>query len=187
MNSPEAPKPIPVTYDGITYRSALEADWGATFTDLGIFFEYEPQPYRLPSGAVYDCDFYLPTTRTYCEAKGPHNNRLWKPIEFAAVLAALEYPRAFQVLILRPAGPRGEAVWEQADPMAETPLLVYCFGCLRWCFTDTDTDDRGGVYCRCCYGSGNWDDARRSGGADEHGWRGTYLDMRRAPRWKASS
>lgn len=176
------PKPIRVTYNGIRYRSALEADWAATFTDLGIYFEYEPQPWRMPSGAVYDCDFYLPNMRTYCEAKGPHNERLWKPREFAAALKATEYPRAFQVVVLRPAGPRAEAVWEPADPTDDCPWLTECDGCHLWAFTDRD--EWGKRYCRRCYSEDVLLGAVRSG-LEQGLHRELYLTMRRAPRWAA--
>jgi hypothetical protein len=129
---------VPLKYNGVQYRSSLEADWAATFTHLGIYFEYEPQQWRMPSGAVYECDFYLPTLRTYCEAKGPHNERIWKPREFAAALKVTEYPHAFQVVILRPAGPSGSAAWELADDTEPEAMLAECDGCLHWGFTDFD-------------------------------------------------
>lgn len=169
---------IPIEYNGIRYRSALEADWAATFTHLRMYFEYEPQPWRMPSGAVYDCDFYLPNHRTYAEAKGPHNERLWKPREFATVLAATEFPRAFQVIVLRPAGPNGLACWESAIEETAAPLLSLCAGCGYWGFTDDDDD--GGAYCRQCYSHAVLDHAHYPAG---DGIEATYgLEMKRAPR-----
>lgn len=153
--TPETVKPHPVQitpmaieYNGVRYRSALEADWAATFTDLGVHFEYEPQPYRLPSGAVYDCDFYLPNQHTYCEAKGPHNQRLWKPAEFAAAIEATEYPNAFMVLILRAAGPHGGLTWENAGS-GPNPKFVRCRGCEHFGFATYD-NTWGQWFCRRC-------------------------------------
>jgi hypothetical protein len=144
-------EPVPVEFNGIRYRSALEADWAATLTELGVYFQYEPAPLRLDSGAVYDCDFYLPTMRTYCEAKGPHNERIWKPRELAAVLAANEtIPREYQVVVLRAAGPHGSAVWEQAVvEHCDGVLLLACPHCSGVSFTDVWPG--GEMFCRRCF------------------------------------
>jgi len=175
-------QPIAVTFNGIRFRSVLEADWAATFTALGIYYQYEPEPVRLESGAVYDCDFYLPTMRTFCEAKGPHNERLEKVRELAAVLAANEFlPNEKQVIILRPAGPDGGAVWESAHRGAPAPLIVRsCGGCLATAFTqDHERPDEG--YCRRC-----WASLRHSAlfyqSADSPGYGNEMLPMVRAPR-----
>jgi len=137
-------------YNGVWYRSALEADWAATFDRLEIYFEYEPEPLRLPSGAVYDCDFFLPTQRTYCEAKGAHNERLWKPKEFAAVLRAVYWPQEYQVIVLRAAGPGGAAAWETADGSPPVKLIR----CDHYGDADgysfTDYRDDGVTFCRRC-------------------------------------
>lgn len=138
---------VPLTYNGIRYRSHLEADWAAMLDHLGIYFEYEPEPYRLPSRACYTPDFFIPNQRVYLEAKGPHNERLYKPQEFAAVLRANEYPNAFLVVLLRPAGPTGCAMWEAVDGRQD-PMLTDCPGCGGWAFADID--EHGDYYCRQC-------------------------------------
>ena len=192
-------KPIAVEFNGIRYRSALEADWASTFTELGIYFQYEPEPLRLDSGAVYDPDFYLPNMRTYCEAKGAHNERAWKPRELAAVLTANEtIPREYQVIILRAAGPRNGAVWEMADG-SQVRELIYCQHCDGFAFLDywplrteeelANTDERGiqwgSAFCRRCFS----EDFRetRAYTPDVHGneipgW--ALLPMRHAPRFR---
>jgi hypothetical protein len=139
---------IPTTYNGVTYRSALEADWAATFDQWEIYYEYEPQPYRLPSGTEYTCDFYLPNLHTYAEAKGPHNQRRWKPTEFAAVLAGDNFPDAYMVVVLRSAGPGGIAAWEPADTSEPFPVVVDCVECQLFAFAHVDT--HGNTTCRRC-------------------------------------
>lgn len=144
---------VKTQYNGVWYRSALEADWAATFDKLGVYYEYEPEPLRLPSGVSYDCDFYLPTHQTYCEAKGAHNDRLWKPREFAAVLRAVYWPQEYQVIILRAAGPGGAAAWETADGSNNVRLIECdserCTELGGYSFTDYRDD--GTEYCRRCW------------------------------------
>ena len=47
------------TYNGITYRSRLEARWAVFFDKLGIKYNYEPEGYKLDNGLNYLPDFYL--------------------------------------------------------------------------------------------------------------------------------
>jgi hypothetical protein len=79
---------VPTTYSGTRFRSVLEANWACTLDSLGITWQYEPEPYELPSGEKYAPDFWLPTQRIWLEVKGPHGKRLNKTRELDAVLAA---------------------------------------------------------------------------------------------------
>jgi len=55
-------KPIETMFDGLMYRSKLEACWAAFFKNLGIWFEYEPEGFDL-DGRNYLPDFLLPEIR----------------------------------------------------------------------------------------------------------------------------
>lgn len=79
---------IPTRYAGVEFRSRLEADWAATMNALGVAWQYEPEGYRLPSGAWYSPDFWLPDVRAWLEVKGSHNERLSLVTEFEAALWA---------------------------------------------------------------------------------------------------
>ena len=145
-------KPIRTKHNGVWYRSALEADWAATFDTLGIDAEYEPKSLQLPSGAVYICDFFLRDMNTFCEVKGAHNERLWKPRELAAALHAEEtFPQEFQVIVLRAATSAGVAAWETTDG-ATNVRIVRCdhlgVDDVRWGFMDWSDD--GTPFCRLC-------------------------------------
>lgn len=59
---------IKVKYNGIQYRSKLEARWAVFFTHYGLKFEYEPQTFKLKSG-LYCPDFLLPDLKCYAEVK----------------------------------------------------------------------------------------------------------------------
>ena len=54
--------PIETFYNGINYRSRLEARWATFLTALGIKFHYEYNAYKLPAGS-YLPDFFIPTMR----------------------------------------------------------------------------------------------------------------------------
>lgn len=74
---------LPTPFDGIEYRSRLEARWAVLFRELGMPFSYEPEGYELPemfvqtapnSGtallpAHYLPDFWLPQASAFLEIK----------------------------------------------------------------------------------------------------------------------
>ncbi len=61
---------IETHYAGCRFRSRLEARWTVWFEHLGIAWEYEPQGFKLPSGALYLPDFRLPELDLWVEVKG---------------------------------------------------------------------------------------------------------------------
>jgi hypothetical protein len=60
---------IPTTYNGIKYRSRLEARWAVFFNELGIKHRYEFEGFSLENKEYYLPDFYLPDYSIYCEVK----------------------------------------------------------------------------------------------------------------------
>lgn len=69
---------IPMVYSGIEFLSTLEADWALNLDKLNITWDYEPEGVKLPSGMNYRPDLYLPRITTWCEVKGPHDERIGK-------------------------------------------------------------------------------------------------------------
>ena len=66
-------KAIPTEYDGVTFRSRLEARWAVFFDTLGIKWEYEAEGYEYRQGDTfwrYLPDFHLPECATFCEVRG---------------------------------------------------------------------------------------------------------------------
>lgn len=61
--------PIPTKYNGVTFRSRLEARWAVFFDCMGAPYQYEPQGIILPSGEWYLPDFYLPKCDRVIEIK----------------------------------------------------------------------------------------------------------------------
>jgi hypothetical protein len=106
-------KAVPKWYKGTLFRSTLEADWAATFDGLGWYWNYEPEAIELPDGTRYRPDFWLPAQKIWCEVKGPHNERITKPLALQEALGYEGFEWAQDlVVILRPPGPGETAVWE---------------------------------------------------------------------------
>lgn len=52
---------IPTYYNGLLYRSRLEAKWAAFFDFLGWEFDYEPEPFKTwsPDFVIHSIDCYV--------------------------------------------------------------------------------------------------------------------------------
>jgi len=61
-------QPIRTKYDGILFRSRLEARWAVAFDVAGIDYLYEMEGFELPSGN-YLPDFWLPQVKMWAEVK----------------------------------------------------------------------------------------------------------------------
>lgn len=61
-------KAIPTTYNGVTFKSRLEARWAVFFDTLRIEWLYEYEGYQLPSG-WYVPDFWLSEFKMWVEIK----------------------------------------------------------------------------------------------------------------------
>jgi len=59
---------IPTAYNGVTFRSRLEARWAVFFDMLGVPWLYEQEGHQLPSG-WYLPDFLLPRADVWIELK----------------------------------------------------------------------------------------------------------------------
>ena len=62
-------KAIQTEYNGIKFRSRLEARWAVFFDTAKIRYEYEPEGYETEDGTRYLPDFYLPDFDAYVEVK----------------------------------------------------------------------------------------------------------------------
>jgi hypothetical protein len=62
-------EPIPQWYDGIKFRSTLEARWAVFFDAAGIRWDYEPEGFVV-GGKAYRPDFLLRDCGTWVEVKG---------------------------------------------------------------------------------------------------------------------
>jgi hypothetical protein len=60
---------IGTIYNGVKFRSKLEARWAVFFDIYGLKWEYEPGTFKLKSGILYCPDFYFPGLNYYAEIK----------------------------------------------------------------------------------------------------------------------
>lgn len=65
---PLDPKPIPTKYQGVEFRSRLEARWAVFMDAIGVRWLYEFEGYQL-GGIWYLPDFYLPDLGCWLEIK----------------------------------------------------------------------------------------------------------------------
>ena len=59
---------IEQVYNGIKFRSRLEARWAIFFDSINLKYEYEPEGFKF-DGYRYVPDFYFPETKTFAEVK----------------------------------------------------------------------------------------------------------------------
>lgn len=80
-------KSLPTYYNGIKFRSRLEARWAIFFDELGLSWEYEPEGFELENGVRYLPDFLIKdlhgrfTGDLYIEVKGNMANCDWNKLE----------------------------------------------------------------------------------------------------------
>ena len=141
----------PTTYNGIKYRSKLEARWAAFFTTLGIEFDYEPEGFKFsgqykPNGygspsLSYRPDFFLPKLNVWAEVKptAPTMEETAKVTRLSA-----ETEQSVYFLFGPPKNDMGQ-VW-RFDPSFDSDEFVfaYCDTCNiaapAWC---------GELICQC--------------------------------------
>lgn len=88
---------IPTTYNGIRYRSRLEAQWAAFFDKVYWRFEYEPED--LP-GWIPDFALLHKRGPTYVEVKPLYSSDLDSRAAYIQRLAAVEVPQNREILLL---------------------------------------------------------------------------------------
>jgi hypothetical protein len=59
----------PTVFNGIMFRSILEARWAVFFSILGVNWIHEPQTFRLQNGKMYLPDYYLSDFKCWLEVK----------------------------------------------------------------------------------------------------------------------
>lgn len=69
---------IPTVYEGVQFRSRLEARYAMFFDEHRIRWAYEVEGFEI-DGVRYLPDFWLADSRAYFEVKGPHQERVELP------------------------------------------------------------------------------------------------------------
>jgi ribosomal protein L37E len=135
---------IPTRYNGITFRSKLEAQWAKYLDYWHIRWDYEPEGYVFRDGTKYLPDFFLPESRTFLEVKGLMDQEDWHKVEL------LTHESGRPVVIGYAMGQfRACDLWEdghyELSEMADS-ALIRCRQCGRMSFIGTN----GSWRCRCC-------------------------------------
>ena len=89
-------KAIETEYNGILFRSRLEARWAVFFDAAGVKYEYEPYSFML-DGIGYVPDFYLPDYELYVEAKPAREGAV---IEVAKTLGLIGTGKIKHLMVL---------------------------------------------------------------------------------------
>lgn len=140
----------PTTYNGIRFRSRLEADFARWFDENGMLWSYEAEGYRLANGLSYLPDFFLPAQRAWFECKGVMLD------EDEAKILQLAHESNLDVFVGSHIY-RDEVLLQVVDMYNDNPvmyqgeiLLAKCNRCEKvWLMTEY-----GGWACRIC---GNYD------------------------------
>lgn len=136
---------IPETYNGIQFRSKLEADWARFFDRHRIKYAYESEGFDL-NGLWYLPDFYLPEIKTFVEVKGALDDkdetkmfalaRVAAPKGIMVILA--EAPAGEQYRLIRPSPQDFEHFPIASDTyLCEDVALALCAQCSKWFFMET--------------------------------------------------
>ena len=90
-------EPIRPIYNGVKFRSRLEAQWAVFWDELGATWKYEPQPpFKFPDGKLYTPDFWIVDLALWVEikpnAKIAHEEKAeWKCSQLAYETGNLVY------------------------------------------------------------------------------------------------
>ncbi len=64
-------KILPSEFEGVLYRSRMEARWAVFMRACGVPFEYEIEGFDCGNGLLYLPDFFLPFQDAFMEVKSP--------------------------------------------------------------------------------------------------------------------
>lgn len=144
-------KAIPTEYDGVTFRSRLEARWAMFLDESNIPWKYEWEGYDL-DGYKYLPDFYLPKRDAFLEIK-PGSGEWLKQAMLALhtmkpVLVAEGGPSERHGVRFSPGKNNGQ-IWVTRDEWRADPCRQ-CQG-----FTLRARDDQY-TFCMTCGAPGDW-------------------------------
>jgi hypothetical protein len=147
---------IPTWYEGVRYRSKLEADCARFFDTHRIAYAFEPEGFQF-DGICYLPDFWLPRLKTFVEVKGCLDGSDEAKLQALAKYCADPYDwEDTRPLLILAEAPIGE---EFSNPFCpDSGFYIYprgaalyqCRKCENWWFGNPS----GPYKCRFC---GVWD------------------------------
>ena len=138
-------KAIRTEYNGILFRSKLEAEWAKFFDSFKIPWIYEAEGFEFRDGTRYLPDFYLPDAHQWFEVKGIMNNIDLHKIEMLGTESKKD------VIVGYPDGDAQMLDVGWFDGSNDTiewdnPFLNFCSECGKYSFMTW----WGSYECRCC-------------------------------------
>lgn len=139
----------PTTYQGVTFRSKLEAKTAQALDIFGMPWQYEPQGYKLSNGLWYKPDFWLPQAHQFIECKGVMNETDIAKIrglvnDTSYPVLALSYDNA--MLCMKFWNDPNADIVTYFDDNAYGLRIGRCSACGgKWFYANCDTYE-----CQCC-------------------------------------
>jgi hypothetical protein len=131
---------IPTVYNGIQFRSRMEAQCAFLFDRLGWEWEYEKESMMLSTGITYTPDFWVLDGDMIAECRGYNSERGDRQLrEFAS-----EPSRERDFLVM---GPDACLIYRAGSSRAQTFRVTYCPRCDVWAIAVSG--DCGVVCGRC--------------------------------------
>ena len=120
-------KAIQTEYNGIKFRSRLEAKWAVFFDTAKIRYEYEPEGYETEEGQRYLPDFYLPDFDLYVEVKRDTEEGIKEIIEKCE--KAIVWGGAIKKILILSDVPQGKSI---DGGMWHFPCIYWCEDSVLW-------------------------------------------------------
>jgi len=162
----ETLQPLETLYQGVRFRSRLEARWAVFYDNIGMPWVYEPEGYMLKDGLCYLPDFYLPKLKAFIEIKPEEPSK--KEYDKCTLLAELTRKKVYLFFGPIPYGREGS--YEYCCLSSEFSNSAYCFlpgerggdYAHAWCQCPVckrigiQYEGRAGRLCRCTAGDHGW-------------------------------
>jgi hypothetical protein len=136
-------KAIQTEYNGIKFRSRLEARWAVFFDTANIRYEYEPEGYETEEGQRYLPDYYLPDFDLYVEVKRDTEEGIREIVEKCE--PAIQWGGAIKQILILSDIPKGESV---DGGIWHFPIMFWCADYVAWGWWFFHDDGVGGKISR---------------------------------------
>lgn len=126
---------IPTIFNGVTFRSRLEAEWAQFCYAVGWEYLYEPQSYLLDGGTHFWPDFYLPKFSLVVETRGYSNEVGDAQIQSFRELLATKNPISSDnkpVKLFMVIGPEESVYASHCNGSVGDVVLLWCGVCGAW-------------------------------------------------------
>lgn len=129
---------IETEYNGIIFRSKMEAKWAFFMDQINIKYDYEPETFDLGENIYYIPDFYLPEIDKFLEIK-PEFNPTQSPVERFALVTKKD------IIVMH-----GNPFFPKDDSLNQSECFFYEEDYLKDIFTEPCLrEDYNWLFCIC--------------------------------------